>query len=168
MEQKLVLDKDEGGQKVDATEYKSLVGNLIYLTHTRPDIMYAVGVVSRFMEAPTDKHHQAVKHILRYVKGTVSHGLVYARSEDKKTIAGYTDSDLAGDVVDRRSTGGMCFSLNGSLISWASQVQRVIAVSSCEAEYGCNNSSVPEYLASRSAKGNLWARNWGCIVVCRQ
>ncbi|XP_074356532.1 secreted RxLR effector protein 161-like [Apium graveolens] len=132
---KLVFDKDEGGQKVDATEYRSLVGSLRYLTHTRPNITYAVGVVSRFMEAPTVKHHQAMKHIVRYVKGTVNHGLVYARSEDKKSIVGYTDSDLAGDVVDQRSTGGMCFYLNGSLISWASQKYGVIALSSCEVEY---------------------------------
>lgn len=119
MEQKLQLDKDEGGQLVNATEYRCIVGSLRYLTHTRPDISYAVGVVSRFMEKPTVKHQQAVKHILRYVRGTIDHGLVYAKEESGKTLSGFSDSDLAGDVVDRRSSGGMCFYLNESLISWA-------------------------------------------------
>lgn len=165
MEQKLVLDKDEGGQKVDATEYRSIVGSLRYLTHTRPDIAYVVGVVSRFMEAPTVKHHQAVKHILRYVKGTVNHGLVYVRSEDKKTIVGYTDSDLAGDVVDRRSTGGMCFYLNGSLISWASQKQRVIALSSCEAEYMAATTAACQSIWLRGLLREISAQEIGAVVL---
>ncbi|XP_074342579.1 secreted RxLR effector protein 161-like [Apium graveolens] len=135
MEHKLQLDKDEGGRLVDATEYRCIVGSLRYLTHTRPDISYAVGVVSRFMQNPTEKHQQAVKHILRYVKGTVHYGLVYANEKNRNILYGFSDSDLAGDVIDRRSTGGMCFYLNKSLISWASQKQRVVALSSCEAEY---------------------------------
>lgn len=135
MENKLQLDKDEEGQLVEATEYRCIVGSLRYLTHTRPDITYAVGVVSRFMERPTVKHQQAVKHILRYVKGTVNYGLAYENEQSGKILVGFSDSDLAGDVVDRRSTGGMCFYLNKSLISWTSQKQRVVALSSCEAEY---------------------------------
>lgn len=71
MEHKLQLDKDEGGQLVSAKEYRCIVGSLRYLTHTRPDIAYAVGVVSRFTEKPTVKHQQAVKHILRYIQGTI-------------------------------------------------------------------------------------------------
>lgn len=135
MEYKLQLDKDEGGELVDATEYRSTVGGLRYLTHTRPDISFAVGVVSRFMGTPTVKHNQAVKHILRYVKGTIDFGLVYKYERNEKILLGFSDSDLAGDVVDRRSTGGMCFYLNKSLVSWTSQKQRVVALSSCEAEY---------------------------------
>lgn len=135
MEHKLQLDKDEGGTLVDATEYRGIVGSLRYLTHTRPDISYAVGIVSRFMEMPTVKHQQAIKHILRYIRGTIDYGLVYKREGNGKILLGFSDSDLAGDVVDRRSTGGMCFYLNHKLISWISQKQRVIALSSCEAEY---------------------------------
>lgn len=135
MDQKLQLDKDEGGELVNVTEYRCIVGSLRYLTHTHPDITYAVGVVSRFMEQPTVKHKQAVKQILRYIKGTISYGLRYTRDSYRNLLTGYTDSDLAGDVVDRRSTRGMCFDLNGNLISWRSQKQRVIALSSCEAEY---------------------------------
>lgn len=134
---------------MDATEYRCIVGSLRYLTHTRPDISYAVGVVSRFMSKPTEKHQQAVKHILRYVKGTVDHGLIYANEKSGKVLLGYTDSDLAGDVVDRKSTGGMCFYLNKSLISWTSQKQRVVALSSCEAEY---------MAATTAACQSIWLR----------
>lgn len=117
MENKIQLDKDEGGKLVDATEYKSIVGSLRYLTHTRPDISSAVGVVSRFMEKLTIKHHQALKHILRYLKGTADYGLVYVKENAGMVLSGFSGSDLAGDVIDRRSTGGMCFYLNKSLIS---------------------------------------------------
>lgn len=149
MEQKLQLDKDEGGQMINATEYRCIVGILRYLTHTRPDISYAVGVVSRFMERPTIQHQQAVEHILRYVKGTLDFGLVYKKEGSNRVLFGFSDSDLAGDVVDRRSTGGICFYLNGSLISWVSQKQRVIALSSCEAEY---------MVATTAACQSIWLR----------
>lgn len=135
MEHKLQLDKDEAGQMMNATEYRCVIGSLRYLTHTQPDISYAVGLVSRLMKRPTFKHQQAVKYILRYMWGRVDHWLIYARDGTNKTIIGFTDSDLAGDVIDRRSTGGICFYLNGNLISLASQKQKVIALFSCEAEY---------------------------------
>ncbi|XP_074328244.1 secreted RxLR effector protein 161-like [Apium graveolens] len=129
------MDGDETGKTINATEYGCIVGSLRYLTHTRPDISYAVGVGSRFIERPTIKHQQAVNYILRYISGTVDHGLVYTRDENKKAIIRFSDSDLVGDVIDRRSTGGMCFYLNGNLVLWASQKKRVITLSSCEAEY---------------------------------
>ncbi|XP_074351818.1 secreted RxLR effector protein 161-like [Apium graveolens] len=87
------------------------------------------------METPTVKHQHAVKHIPRYIKGKINHGLEYVKEENGKILYGFTDSELAGDVVDRTSTGGMCFYLNKNLISRASQKQRVITLSSYEAEY---------------------------------
>jgi hypothetical protein len=93
-------------------------------------LSYDVGVASRFMERPTTPHLKAVKHILRYVKGTVHYGLVYQRHMKKEVITGYSDSDLAGDIVDRRSTGGIAFYVNDSLISWRSQKQKTVALSS--------------------------------------
>ena len=111
------------------------MGGLRYLTHTRPDLVFAVGVVSRFMERPTMAHLQAVKGILRYIKGTLDHGLVYTRGEKKINVAGYLDSDHAKDLDNRRSTGGMVFYVNGNLVSWSSQKQRCVALSSCEAEF---------------------------------
>lgn len=117
------LSKREKGNLVNPTEYRSIVGGLRYLTHTRPDISYAVGMVSRFMEKPTDVHLQAVKRILRYVKGTIDFGLTYARGNEENIITGYSDSNLARDVDDRRSTAGTTFYLNENLVTWSSHKQ---------------------------------------------
>ncbi|XP_023732693.2 secreted RxLR effector protein 161-like [Lactuca sativa] len=116
MEPKLELTKDEEGDPVNPTKYRNIVGGLRYLTHTRPDISYAVGIVSRFMERPTVKHLQAVKHILRYIKGTIDYGLKYTRCNGEDIVTGYTDSDLARDVNDKRNTSGMAFYLNEDLV----------------------------------------------------
>lgn len=128
MEPKLELTKDEGATPVDPTEYRRIIGGLRYLTHTRPDISYAVGMASHFMERPTVQHLQVVKRILRYIKGTIDFGLVYKRGSGKDDVIGYSDSNHARDVNDRRSTGGMAFYLNENLITWASQKQRCVAL----------------------------------------
>ncbi|XP_020262474.1 uncharacterized protein LOC109838437 [Asparagus officinalis] len=120
MEAKLKLGKDPERTLVDMIEYRRVIGCLRYLTHTRPDISYAVGIVSRYMEKPTVVHRQAVKHILRYIKDTVSYGLVYKQSRCNEELVGFADSDLTGDVGDRRSTGGMAFYLRDSLVTWTS------------------------------------------------
>lgn len=135
MHPKDIVNKDEGGTEVNPTDFKSVVGGLRYLCHTRPDIAYSVGIVSRFMEHPTLLHQAAAKRILRYVQGTLDLGLIYSRDSDNKVLIGYSDSDLAGNVEDRKSTGGMVFYLNRSLITWASQKQKSVALSSCEAEF---------------------------------
>ncbi|XP_020270504.1 uncharacterized protein LOC109845645 [Asparagus officinalis] len=150
METKLKLGKDSEGTPVDVTEYRRIIGSLRYLTHTRPDITYAVGIVSRYMEHPTVLHRQVVKHILRYVKGTMSYGLVYKRGRGNEELVGFTDSDLAGDVDDRRSTGGMAFYLGDSLVTWTSQKQKTVALSSCEAEF---------MAATAAACQGLWLRS---------
>nr|GEY06582.1 retrovirus-related Pol polyprotein from transposon TNT 1-94 [Tanacetum cinerariifolium] len=102
------LSKFEGGKPVDADNYRSLVGSLRYLTSTRPDLSYSVGVISRFMENPKYAHWKALKRILRYVKGTESLGLFYS-SFKEYTLTGYSDSDWHGDVDDRKSTSGYVF-----------------------------------------------------------
>lgn len=134
MEPKLKLGKDEG-VPVNATMYRSIVESLWYLTHTRPDLAYTVRVVSKYMERPTELHQQALKHILRYVAGTIDHGLVYTRREEATVLTGYSDSNLAGDVDDRRSTSGVVFYFYGNVITWSSQKQRSVAMSSCEDEF---------------------------------
>ena len=90
--------------------YQQLVGSLIYLTLTRPDISYPVGVVSRYMSNPKKPHLDAVKHILRYVKGTINFGIIYKETKDYQ-VMGYCDADYAGDCGTRRSTTGYFFSL---------------------------------------------------------
>ena len=121
--------------RVNPTTYRSLMGSLKYLTHTRPDLMFSVGYLSRYMENPTTEHMSAVKRILRYVKGTLDLGLVYEKNEAGIKLVGYSDSDYAGDPDDRKSTTGMAFFLGNNLICWASQKQKIVALSSCEAEY---------------------------------
>uniref|UniRef100_A0ACD5Y6T1 Uncharacterized protein n=1 Tax=Avena sativa TaxID=4498 RepID=A0ACD5Y6T1_AVESA len=136
LEARLHLSKDSKCPAVDSTQYRSIVGSLRYLIHTRPDITYSVGIVSRFMEKPTSEHLAAVKHILRYVSGTLNLGLVYHREKERNMqLSGFSDSDMAGDVDDRKSTTGVIFYLGSSPVSWLSQKQKVVALSSCEAEY---------------------------------
>jgi hypothetical protein len=124
MEPGCKLNADKGGQQVDSTEYRKMIGCLRYLLHSRPDSSYSVGVASRFMEKPTVMHAKAVKQILRYLRGTVDFGLVYVQGESADKLVGYSDSDHGCDTVERRSTGGMAFYLNENLITWCSQKQK--------------------------------------------
>uniref|UniRef100_A0A2N9HU41 Reverse transcriptase Ty1/copia-type domain-containing protein n=1 Tax=Fagus sylvatica TaxID=28930 RepID=A0A2N9HU41_FAGSY len=128
------LNTHDGEPLPDATLYRQLVGSLVYLTVTRPDISYAVHIVSQFMAAPRSLHYAAVLRILRYLKGTLFHGLHFS-SQSSLTLQAYSDADWAGDPTDRRSTTGYCFLLGNSLISWRSKKQSVVARSSTEAEY---------------------------------
>jgi hypothetical protein len=135
MENRLKLSKSSTAPLVDAIEYRRIVGALRYLMNTRPDLSYAVGYVSRFMEKPTTEHLLAVKRVLRYIAGTVDYGCHYGKKKGADVLVGYSDSDLARDVDTRKSTTGVLFFLNDNLVTWQSQKQRVVALSSCEAEY---------------------------------
>jgi hypothetical protein len=136
MENRLRLTKNDKSPSVDKTKYRSVIGSLRYLVNTRPDIAYSVGIVSRYMEDPRGSHWAAVKQILRYLARTVNYGCIYKKlSKSETKITGYSDSDLAGDVDDTKSTSGSVFLLGTSLVTWCSQKQRVVALSSCEAEY---------------------------------
>ena len=136
MEARLKLYKRSEDEVVRPSENRSIIGSLRYIVNTRPDLAYSVGVVSRFMEAPSQAHWGAVKQILRYLKGTADYGCKYGKSiELKPFLLGYSDSDFAGDVGDRRSTSGVVYFLGSNLITWSSQKQKIVALSSCEAEY---------------------------------
>eukprot|EP00253_Pinus_taeda_P007023 PITA_07023 len=130
----LKLSKEDSSKDFDPSLYKSIVGSLMYLTATRPDIMFDVSLISRFMERPKEAHWQAAKRILRYVKGTKSFGILYNVSEHSDLV-GYTDSDWAGSVDDRKSTSGYVFHMGSETISWASKKQSIVALSTAEAEY---------------------------------
>jgi len=130
-----LLDKSTTPE-VDATMYRSLVGSLRYLVHMRPDIAFAVGYVSRFMEKPQQEHLVAVKHLLRYIAGMVDYGIVYSKLLSGDTrLMGYSDSDWGGDADERRSTAGVIFFLGRLPVTWQSQKQKSVALSTCEAEY---------------------------------
>jgi hypothetical protein len=117
MEEKLRLSRDSTAEEVDATLYRRIVGSLRYLINTRPDLTYAVGYVSRFLERPTEEHFQAVKKILRYIVGTLQYGLRYGWRTGTTGLVGYCDSDLTGNIDTRKSTTGDLFFLGKSLVS---------------------------------------------------
>ncbi|GKV35120.1 hypothetical protein SLEP1_g43434 [Rubroshorea leprosula] len=128
------LRSDDGAAKIDVGVYRSLIGRLLYLSATRPDIMHSVSLLSRFMHSPSEIHFKAAKRILRYVKGTTNFGVLYKRSTNVKLI-GFTDSDWAGSEEDMKSTSGQCFSIGSGVISWSSKKQDSVAKSTAEAEY---------------------------------
>lgn len=128
------IGKDEAGEKVDATLYKQMVGSLMYLTATRPDLMFAVSLVSRFMASPTQMHFAVVKRIMRYLRGTLECGIWYKRGERSSLVA-YTDSDYVGDMDDSKSTSGYVFMLSGGAVAWSSRKQPIVTLSTTEAEY---------------------------------
>jgi hypothetical protein len=114
--------------------YRRIVGSLIYMTITRPDLSYAVGVVSQFMQTPRKPHLDAVRRILRYIKHTLHCGIFY-EAKNQLQVHGYTDADWVGNVSDRRSTNGFLFSFGSGAVSWSSKKQPTVALSSTEAEY---------------------------------
>ncbi|XP_057803270.1 uncharacterized mitochondrial protein AtMg00810-like [Salvia miltiorrhiza] len=121
-------------KSVSSTKYRKIIGSLLYLTASRPDIAFAVGVCARFQSDPKDAHMDAAKYILRYIKGTPNVGLWYPVDDNFKLL-GYTNSDFAGCAIDRESTSDTCQFLGNKLISWFSKKQTFVATSTTEAEY---------------------------------
>ena len=130
------LKRDDGTSKLmDPTLYQSMVGSLLYAAiATRPDISQAVGAVSNYCSNPSEAHLAVVKRILRYLKETINLGLKYEKLESS-TLVGYSDTDWAGDFNDCHSTYGNLFLLAGGPVSWLSQKQSTVALSTAEAEY---------------------------------
>ena len=118
----------------DATQYRSIVGGLQYLTITRTDISFAVNRVCQYLQAPRNTHWSAVKRILRYIHFTLSYGL-HIRLNPSRVISAYSDADWAGSPDDRRSTGGYAVFLGSTLIVWSARKQATVSRSSTEAEY---------------------------------
>lgn len=140
--EKLSLD---GELLSDVGQYQRLVGKLIYLTITRPDITYAVSLVSQFMHAPRTSHLTAVNIILRYLKSCPGRGILMKKNGHSQ-IVGYSDADWAGCPIDRKSTTGYCIFVGGNLVTWKSKKQNVIARSSAEAEYRAMASTTSELI----------------------
>ncbi|GJW78220.1 uncharacterized mitochondrial protein-like protein [Tanacetum coccineum] len=134
METQKPLLKDEDGEEVDVHMYRSMIGSLMYLTSSRPDIMFAVCACARYQVNPKVSHLHAVKRIFRYLKGQPKLGLWYLKDSPFDLVA-YTDSDYAGASLDRKSTTGGCQFLRCRLISWQCKKQIVVANSTTKAEY---------------------------------
>ena len=136
----------ESSELEDPKLYREIVGSLIYImTATRPDLCFVVTKLSQFASKPTLTHLGLAKHVLRYIKGTLDHGLKFCKSRTGLELIGYCDSDW-GSSEDRRSITGYCFMLNshGPLISWKCKKQRVVSLSTCEAEYIATSYAVQE------------------------
>jgi hypothetical protein len=128
------LDLDTGGKFVDQKVYRSMIGSLLYLCASRPDIMLSVCMSARFQADPKEVHLRVVKRIMRYLVYTPKFGLWYPKGPTFDLI-GYSDADWTGCKIDRKSTSGTCKFLGRSLVSWASKKQNSVALSTVEAEY---------------------------------
>ncbi|XP_024013227.1 uncharacterized protein LOC112087549 [Eutrema salsugineum] len=130
----LKVSKSQGKTELDPTNYRRNVGCLRYLLHTRPDLAFSVVVVSRYMQSPRKSHGEVMKNILRYLKGTSSYGLKFKREGSKK-IVGFSYSSHNIDQDDGRNTTGHMFYFGSAPITWCSQKQDTVALSTCEAEF---------------------------------
>ncbi|GKF57974.1 hypothetical protein Tco_0171511 [Tanacetum coccineum] len=158
------LDEDLQGKLVDATLYHGMIGSLMYLTSSRPDLNYAVCLCARYQAKPTKKHLQAVKQIFRYLNETINMGLWYLK-----------DTDHARCQDTRRSTLGSAQFLGDKLVSWSSKKQKITAISSTEAEYIALSGCCSQILWMRSQltdygfkfnKIPLYCDNKSAIALC--
>ncbi|XP_040967070.1 secreted RxLR effector protein 161-like [Gossypium hirsutum] len=148
------LSSHEGHEEVCETTYRSLIGCLLYLTATRLDIMFAVNLLSRFMHYCNVLHYQAAKRVLRYIKGTLNHGLLFSKAEKLK-LTGYIDSDWDGSKDDMKSTSGYAFILGSAMVCWSSKKQSLVAQSTAEAEYVAAASAVNQAIWLRKVLDDL-------------
>ncbi|GKC94445.1 hypothetical protein Tco_1159887 [Tanacetum coccineum] len=146
MVKKSKLDEDLQGTPIDATLYCGMIGSLMYLTSSRPDLIYAVCLCARYKAKPTEKHLNAVKRVFRYLKGTINMGLWYSKDTDMSMTA-YADADHAGCQDNRRSTPGSAHFLGDKLVSWSSKKQKCTAISN----YGFQFNKIPLYCDNKSA-----------------
>ena len=158
--------------------YQSLIGSLLYASvSTRPDITMAVSHLSRYMARPSTVHWEQAKRVLRYLQGTLDWQLVYGAGESTATLTGYSDADFAGDADGRRSRTAFVFLLNGAAVSWKSQRQPTVALSTAEAEYMALTAATQEAVFLRQllqemgqppASGTLIHEdNQSCIALCK-
>ena len=149
MEFGLHLSKALEEPEIDASEYIRKIGCLRYLMHTRPDMAFSVGILSKFMHSPRESHGKALKQVLRYLKGTCGYGLMF-KHRGSQELVGYSDSSHNTDPDDGRSMTGHLFCLGDTPVTWCSQKQDVVALSSCEAEF---------MVATEAAKQAIWLQD---------
>jgi hypothetical protein len=155
------LSADVGEVLEDATKYRKIVGSLFYMTITRPNLNYTVGLESQFMQVPRKPHLDGVRHTLRYVSATTDYGLFYEASTELQ-VHGYIDVDWAGSISDRRSISGFMFSFGSVNVTWSSKKQPTVALSSIEAEYRATTMAACEVAWLRKLLGD-----WGCMWIDR-
>ncbi|GJW62973.1 retrovirus-related pol polyprotein from transposon TNT 1-94 [Tanacetum coccineum] len=174
MVDRLKLDEDLMGILVDQTRFRGMVGSLMYLTASRPDLVFAVCMCARYQAKPTKKHFEAIKRVFRYLKGTINMGLWYPK-DNAMSLTAYADADHAGCQDSRRSTSGSAQFLGDRLVSWSSKKQRSTAISTTEAEYIAMSGCCAQILWMRSQlkdygfdfnKIPLYCDNKSAIALC--
>ncbi|GJR41246.1 retrovirus-related pol polyprotein from transposon TNT 1-94 [Tanacetum coccineum] len=168
------LDEDKEGKAVDPSHYRGMIGTLLYLTASRPDLQFAICMCARYQARPTEKHLNAVKRIFRYLKGTVHRGLWYPK-DSSFALTAFADADHAGCQDTRRSTSGSIQLLGDRLVSWSSKRQKSAAISSTEAEYIALSGCCAQVLWMRSQltdygfgfnKIPMYCDNKSAIALC--
>ncbi|KAK4345279.1 hypothetical protein RND71_035455 [Anisodus tanguticus] len=157
--------KDDVGQDVDPPLYRSMIGSLLYLTASRPDIMFSVCVCARFQSSPKVSHLNVVKRIIRYVAGTSDLGIWYSKDTNSNLI-GYSDSNCTGDVEDRKSTSGGCFYLGNNLVSWYNRKQNCISLLTAEYEYVAAGSCCAQLIWLRHMLDGYGISDNSMILYC--
>ncbi|GJT40254.1 retrovirus-related pol polyprotein from transposon TNT 1-94 [Tanacetum coccineum] len=174
MVDRLKLDEDPLGIPVDQTRFRSMVGSLMYLTASRPDLVFAVCMCARYQASPTKKHLEALKRVFRYLRGTINWGLWYPK-DTAMALTAYADADHAGCQDTRRSTSGSAQFLGDKLVSWSSKKQKSTAISTTEAEYIAMSGCCAQILWMRSQltdygfvfnKIPLYCDNRSAIALC--
>ncbi|GJV75081.1 retrovirus-related pol polyprotein from transposon TNT 1-94 [Tanacetum coccineum] len=174
MVEKSKLDEDKEGKAVDPSHYRGMIGTLLYLTASRPDLQFAICMCARYQARPTEKHLNAVKRIFRYLKGTVHRGLWYPK-DSSIALTAFADADHAGCQDTRRSTFGSMQLLGDRLVSWSSKRQKSVAISSTEAEYIALSGCCAQILWMRSQltdygfgfnKIPMYCDNKSAIALC--
>ncbi|GJS76198.1 retrovirus-related pol polyprotein from transposon TNT 1-94 [Tanacetum coccineum] len=174
MVDRLKLDEDLMGIPVDQTRFRGMVGSLMYLTASRPDLVFAVCMCARYQAKPTKKHFEAIKRVFRYLKGTINMGLWYPK-DNAMSLTAYADADHAGCQDSRRSTSGSAQFLGDRLVSWSSKKQRSTAISTTEAEYIAMSGCCAQILWMRSQLKDygfdfnnipLYCDNKSAIALC--
>ncbi|GKB15837.1 hypothetical protein Tco_0849760 [Tanacetum coccineum] len=159
------LTKDEEGKSVDNTKYRGMIGILLYLMASRPNIMFNFCLCARFQEDPKTSHLEAVKHIFRYIKGTTHLGLWYPNGSYIETVVD-ADSDHTGDYVDQKSTSSICTFMGCCLTSWFSKKQTALTISTTEAEYVSAEKACQQVLWMKQALVDYGIRLDDIPIMC--
>jgi hypothetical protein len=161
---KKLHESDSKSDLVYPSMYRQLIGSLMYLIHTRPDICFVVSTLSQFMSEPRHRHWIVAKHVLKYLKGSIAYGLRYI-SSGGVLFHCYANSNWAGSSMDRKSTFGYCFSLGSAMITWSSKKQGSMAQSTVEAEYIAVNNASKEVIWLRKILSELFQERLETTVI---
>ena len=159
------LTNDLSGEFVNVTLYRRMIGCLLYLIDSRPDIAFSVGICSRFQSNPKVSHLNAIKRIIKYVSGTCDYGLFYSK-ESNMSLAGYSDADWASNVDNRKSTTGGCFYVGVNLVAWMSKKQNFVSLSTAKAEYIATGSCCSQLFWMKKLLGDYGISQDTMVVYC--